>query len=290
MVKFVGRESEIKTLEALKQKRSASLVVIKGRRRIGKSRLLQEFAQSFDRAYVFSGLPPGEAISAQVQRDEFARQVERQFSLDLQQKEDWGDLFWQLSEQTQTGRVLIVLDEITWMGAMDPAFLGKLKNAWDLYFKKNDQLILILCGSVSTWIEKNILNSTGFLGRESLVLTIQEMPLSDCAQFWYDTDGRVSAYEKLKVLSVTGGIPRYLENINPALTAEQNIQQLCFSEKGILVEEFEKIFSDLFNTKNQRYQKIVTCLADGACSQETISQKIGLKKGGDIYKKIKYLI
>lgn len=165
---------------------------------------------------------------------------------------------------------------------MDPAFLGKLKNAWDLYLKKNDQLILILCGSVSTWIEKNILNSTGFLGRESLVLTIQEMPLRDCARFWDDTDGRVSVYEKLKVLAVTGGIPRYLENINLALTAEQNIQQLCFSEKGILVEEFEKIFSDLFNTKNQQYQKIVSCLADGACSQETINQRIGLKKGGDI--------
>ncbi len=282
MVKFIGRESEIKALNALKQKRSASLVVIKGRRRIGKSRLLQEFSKSFTQAYLFSGLPPGEAISAQMQRDEFARQFERQFSLNLQRKEDWGDLFWELSKQTRMGRVLIVLDEITWMGAMDLAFLGKLKNAWDLYFKKNDQLILVLCGSVSTWIEKNILNSTGFLGRESLVLTIQEMPLRDCAAFWDDADHRISAYEKLKVLAVTGGIPRYLENINPALTAENNIQRLCFSEKGILVDEFEKIFSDLFNTRNRLYQRIVTCLADGACSQDVITQRIKLKKGGDI--------
>lgn len=142
----------------------------------------------------------------------------------MKDHQDWGDLFWQLSKKTAKGRVLIVFDEITWMGSTDSDFLGKLKNAWDLYFKKNDQLILALCGSISAWIEKNTLSSTGFLGRTSLNLTLEEMPLQDCAKFWDVEENRVSAYEKLKLLSVTGGIPRYLESITPTFSAEKNIQ------------------------------------------------------------------
>lgn len=282
MAKFIGRKDEISTLRRLLDKATASLVVIKGRRRIGKSRLLEEFASFFDKAFFFSGLAPRENMSAQAQRDEFASQFTRQFDNAPTLKDDWGDLFWQLSQRTQSGLVLIVLDEITWMGSKDPDFLGKLKTAWDMYFKKNDQLILALCGSVSAWIEKNILSSTGFLGRESFVLNLEEMPLADCAEFWHAEDQRYSAYEKLKVLSITGGIPRYLESINPALTAEQNIQQLCFEPGGILVDEFEKIFSDLFNNKNELYKNIVSLLANGIATQEEIMQHIDLKKSGDI--------
>jgi hypothetical protein len=101
------------------------------------------------------------------------------------------------------------------MGSLDPTFLGKLKNAWDLQFSNNSKLILILCGSVSSWIEKNIIKSTGFLGRPSLYLTLEALPLSDCDHFWDGKGHGISIYEKLKILSVTGGVPRYLELINP---------------------------------------------------------------------------
>src|SRR5262249_30529148 len=161
----------------------------------------------------FSGLLPTEETTAQSQRDEFAGQLARQTGQARFKKEDWSDLFWQLSKYSGKGSVLIILDEISWVGSKDSDFLGKLKNGWDLYFKKNDQLILAICGSATTWIDKNILSSTGFLGRESLSLTLEELPLSDCAQFWNSENKRISAHEKLKFLAVTGGIPRYLEHI-----------------------------------------------------------------------------
>jgi hypothetical protein len=117
--------------------------------------------------------------------------------------------------------MIVLFDEISWMGSKDPDFLGKLKNAWDLYFKKNPKLIFILCGSVSSWIDKNILSHTGFLGRISYRLTLEELPLKDCNQFWSSAGGQISAYEKLKVLSITGGVPRYLEEIKPRMSAEK---------------------------------------------------------------------
>lgn len=284
MAKFIGRQEELQILKGLLNKRSASLIVIKGRRRIGKSRLLEEFSQLFDKSYLFSGLPPTEAVNAtaQSQRDEFARQLQHQIQLKNINKDDWTELFWHLAEFTMLGRVLIVLDEISWMGSKDPNFLGKLKNAWDLSFKKNDQLILAICGSASAWIEKNILSSTGFFGRTSLNLTLEELPLSDCIEFWNGENERVSAHEKLKILAVIGGIPRYLEHIIPNLSAEENIHQLCFDKRGILFEEFDKIFSDLFYPKNALYKDIVSCLSDGFSDQEMICKKVGLKQGGDI--------
>lgn len=279
---FIGREKELKTLRKLTQGNIAHLVVIKGRRRIGKSRLLQEFAKDFDRAFAFSGLVPNERTTAQSQRDEFLRQLKQQTSMGTINPGDWGDIFDALAEYTSKRQVLILLDEITWMGDKDPTFLGKLKNAWDLYFKNNPQLTLIICGSSSQWIERNILSHTGFLGRESLTLTLQEMPLSDCVKFWGEKQSHISAYEKLKLLAVTGGVPRYLESINPNVSAEQNIQQLCFSPSGILFNEFEKIFSDLFSSRNKLYKNIIECLVNGVATQDEIVQHVGLAKSGDI--------
>lgn len=284
MSKFIGRKNELEVLKGLLDKRTASLIVIKGRRRIGKSRLLEEFGKFFTKAYTFSGLPPSEDnITPELQRVEFAKQFTRQIPIkDPLSTDDWGDLFWNLSQHSNQDRILIILDEISWMGSNDPEFLGKLKNAWDLYFKKNDNLVLAICGSASAWIDKNILSSTGFLGRESLTLTLEELPMNDCTDFWNAENERVSPYEKLKVLCVTGGVPRYLEHINPVLSAEENIRQLCFVPSGILFKEFEKIFSDLFDSKATTYKRILMTLANGSSDQTAICEKVGIKQGGDI--------
>jgi len=168
------------------------------------------------------------------------------------------------------------------MGSKDPNFLGKLKIAWDIYFKNNPKLILAICGSMSAWIEDNILSSTAFLGRESLTLTLRELPLEICKEFWTSKGVAVQAYEMLRVLGITGGIPRYLEEIDPRSSAEENIRQLCFLEGGILFNEFEKIFSDLFTTKNELYREIVSLLADAMHTQSEIASMMNYKSQSEI--------
>ncbi|MEI6242274.1 MAG: ATPase [Chlamydiota bacterium] len=259
--KFIGREAEMSRLKGLLSARSSSLLVVRGRRRIGKSRLLAEFGKEM-RSLFFSGMPPGKKTTAQSQRNEFAFQLERA-GLPGVKSDDWGNLFWHLSKYTTEGRVLIVFDEISWMGGKDPNFLGKLKTAWDMYFSKNSQLILALCGSISSWIEENILSSTGFVGRIAIDFVLEELPLNVCNAFWHPKEERISAYEKFKLLAVTGGVPLYLERTKPDLPAEQNIRDLCFTRGGLLVREFDEIFSDLFSKKNASYKEIVSCLADG---------------------------
>ncbi len=103
---FVGRKRELQMLGELFKKKSASLVVIRGRRRIGKSRLAQEFAQKTPH-YVFSGLPPTKGISAADQKEEFARQLQREMKIPLPRADDWGDLFWHLAQHSQKGKIVL---------------------------------------------------------------------------------------------------------------------------------------------------------------------------------------
>lgn len=290
MTKFIGRKRELAKLGTLLDKKSPALIVVKGRRRIGKSRLLSEFGKMVGHVHIFTGLAPDKGITAKDQRIEFAHQLNREFGLRGLKTDDWGDLFWQLAAQVKTGRVLVVLDEISWMGHDDPTFLSKLKIAWEMYFKENPYLILALCSSISMWIDKNLLSSTGFVGRQSLVLTLKELSLPECGEFWRDQEKLVSPLEKLTTLAVTGGIPRYLEEINPNLPAEQNIKNLCFSPEGILFREFDQIFSDLFSDKKTLYSEICACLALGPVDAKTICQHIGLSGNGDDYTHFENLV
>jgi AAA+ ATPase superfamily predicted ATPase len=277
---FYGRERELALLNERLSKKIASLVVIKGRRRIGKSRLAEEFAKPF-KSIFFEGLPPkDDEITATNQRLHFAKELERETGIRGLKADDWDDLFWHLGQATKEGRIIIVFDEINWMGSKDPTFLAKLKTAWDKYFKKNPLLILILSGSMSAWIENNILSSTGFLGRVSLDITLNELPLCECNHFWRPYEQQISSFEKFKILSVTGGVPRYLEEIDPKVSADVTIHDLCFRHEGLLFNEFERIFSDLFYRRTATYKKIVSRLAQGSCDFQAVCKALEIEKSG----------
>ncbi|NGX38753.1 MAG: hypothetical protein KR126chlam1_00063 [Chlamydiae bacterium] len=286
---FVGRKEELARLSSYLKKKSASLIVVRGRRRIGKSRLIEEFAKG-KKFLSFAGIPPTSEIDAQSQRDIFAEQLSKQMGLPGIAAKDWSTLFSLLAKHTDQGQVIILLDEISWMGSKDPSFLGKLKNAWDLEFKKNPKLILILCGSVSTWIEKNIISSTAFFGRISLLLKLEELPLHTCYELLRSRGFRGSIYEVFKFLGVTGGIPWYLEQVQSGLNADDNIRDLCFRSDGVLFNEFDSIFHDLFERRSKIYQPIVETLAKGPMDYGAICQALKISKTGTMSKYLNDLI
>jgi len=276
---FVGRKAELAELKRFTKKKTASLIVVKGRRRIGKSRLIEEFAKNRI-FYSFIGLFPQLKTTAQSQRDEFAKQLNLKTGLPEIRADDWSKLFALLVPKISRGKIVLLFDEISWMGSEDPDFLGKIKNAWDEYFKKNPNLIFVICGSASSWIEKNILSSSNFLGRVSYTLTLHELSLRECDYFWGKYSGNISAYEKFKMLSVVGGVPKYLEEMDPKLSAEENIRNLCFKPGGFLVDEFNNIFHDLFLRDSTVYRKIVGILASGAKEPIEIARLLNIEQSG----------
>jgi AAA+ ATPase superfamily predicted ATPase len=277
---FLGRTKELQILDRLMNLKKASFVVCRGRRRIGKSTLIEEFGKKYRHFYEFQGLAPRKGITNQSQLDNFSRLLKDQFDLPDFTFKNWTEAFSLLAKQTEKEKALILLDEISWMAASDSDFVGQLKIAWDTKFKKNNNLILVVCGSVTSWLDQNILNSSDFMGRVSATITLEELPLNLCNEFWGKKKTLVSSYEKFKLLSITGGIPRYLEEINFNDTAENNISKMCFADDGILFHEFDKVFNDIFLKRATNYKQIIKTLVSGKLSFVDICEKLKLKPNG----------
>lgn len=288
MKPFVGRDIELQRLEDLSKSGRACLVVIKGRRRIGKSRLAEEFGKN-KRFLSFSGLAPVEGVTAQDQRDAFARQLTTLLHLPFFTFIDWSDAFAHLSRHLIKKTTVILFDEISWMGSKDPTFISKLKVWWDLTLQNHPSIVLILCGSISTWIDKNIINSTAFFGRVSLYLELTELSIPQCKKLLHLQGFKGSELDFFKILSVTGGIPWYLEQIQTHQSADENIKRLCFEKNGLLVHEFDRIFNDLFSAKGEIYKKIIKLLSQGMKNRVTLQKTLTYSPSGTLSQHLKTL-
>lgn len=281
---FIGREEELAGLQELWKRPGARLVTCRGRRRIGKSTLFEEFARRSGAQFIkLEGLAPQPAMRDADQIRFFVEQLALQTDTVDAVPDSWLKAFKMLASALPAKkRVVVLLDEISWLGAYDPNFPGELKVAWDNWFQKKINLMLVLCGSVSAWISNNILNNTGFVGRRSEDLVLEELPLVDCVRFWGKAASRLSPTDLVDVLSVTGGVPRYLEDIDPALSADENIRNLCFSPRGLLLGEFDDLFASAFGERAEVKKSILRTLASGAKSGKEIAEELGSANSGHL--------
>ena len=281
---FIGRERDLKDLEALWGRDHGVLVTCRGRRRIGKSTLIEEFAsRSADIFIRIEGLAPRKGMTDAAQRRRFCEKVAEYSGREVVYAATWALAFAQLDEMLKSGRrTVVLLDEISWMAYYSASFPEVLKSAWDDVFKKHRKLILVLCGSVSHWITKNIIENSAYVGRRSLDMVVPELPLTECVKFWGKKATHIDAREIIDVLSVTGGIPRYLEEVNPSLSAEENIRRLCFAPRSLLRMEFDDMFNDVVTAKQKFSAKVLRAFVDGPKSGAEVSKVIGVGAGGDV--------
>ena len=281
---FYGREDDLADLKGLWKKQTASLVTCRGRRRIGKSTLIEEFARRSDARFIeIEGVAPRKGMTNDDQLRAFSRQLDAATGCGKSDfPPDWFDAFMRLDKAIDDRHTVVLLDEISWMGRFDPDFPGILKTVWDTLLKKHRNLILVLCGSVSTWIEANILNNTGFVGRAAQNITLKELPLDCCMRFWGRSAERTAPSEVIDVLSVTGGVPRYLEELDPSLSANENIRKMCFIPKAMLRDDFSKIFNSIFGDNAMYKKRILEVLASSPLTLSEIAAAIGIERGGVI--------
>lgn len=279
---FIGRKHYLEDLESLWRKSTSSLVACRGRRRIGKSTLFREFAKRTAECYIeIEGLAPRPKMCNQDQLNAFSLSLARETHTEPVPLNNWQDAFCQLDKHIDDShRTVILLDELSWLAGYDPDFPGTLRMAWERYFHRHDKLIMILCGSVSAWIKKNLLDSTGFTGRFSRNYVLQELSLSECVQFWGKSASRLNVREIIDVLSVTGGVPRYLEEIDPGLSADENIRRLCFWQGGELFQDFDAMFNPLFGQSYLRKKTILEILASGPMTGVELSTKMKVANNG----------
>ena len=254
---FFGRDTELAELDGLWTKRIASLVTCRGRRRIGKSTLIEEFARRSGARFIkLEGLRPKKGMTENDQLAFFAAKLSAQTGCDKTPPSDWYSAFVRLDrELVDRDRKVVLLDEISWMAQFSLTFPEILKNAWDDLFRKRPNLVLVLCGSVSSWIRDEIVENRAYVGRRSLDIVVGELPPAECLKFWGKRADRMDPREIIDVLSVTGGVPRYLEEVKPNLSAIENIKRLCFTPKSVLREDFDDMFNDVITERPDSWPK-----------------------------------
>ena len=288
---FVGREDDLVQLTGLWDKRVSSLVTCRGRRRVGKSTLIEEFAKrTAENFIVVEGLAPRKGMNDRKQRRNFCARIAEQTAIAMRDAASWPLAFDMLNEAVpKKGRTVVLLDEISWMGGYDRDFPAYLKTAWDKKLKNHPNLVLVLCGSVSSWIADNILNSTGFVGRNSLDVEVRELPLREAIQVIGPTAYRMSSTEKFDILSVVGGVPRYLEEIRPSLTVDENMRRMCFLKQGLLFREFDETFNAVFGSDAINRRAVLETLSGGSMTASAIAGKLGVAVNGHLTRTLKEL-
>ena len=288
---FFGREDMLEQLDSLWRKRVSSLVTCRGRRRIGKSTLIEQFAKRSGAKFLkIEGLRPDKTTTNADELAAFARQLSDQCGCERTPPIDWSDAFRRLDRELPEGRkTVVLLDEVSWLAYFYPEFPSYLKIAWDNLFKRHDRLVLVLCGSVSSWIRDNVIDNSAFMGRRSLDIVMKELPLRECVKFWSAAAERTDPREIFDVLSVTGGVPRYLEEIDPALSAAENIRKLAFLPRSVLRVDFDEMFSDVITRRPVFAGRVLKALVDGPKTPSEMAQSLGVEKGGNISLALKQL-
>ena len=279
---FVGRQHELSLIRShLDDQTKAQLIILYGRRRIGKSTLIAKAVEKETKVLFFEGI---EGARRQVQIDQFLTDLARQTGHVRLGARNWREVFQGLGELIRQGRWVLVFDEFPWMGSGRSQIVSELKLYWDRW-RKNPNICLFLCGSVAAFMTPHLVHSKAFHNRKTLELCLGPLTPKESGQFI----PRRSIREKAQLYMCLGGIPKYLEQIDPNTSLEKNLNRLCFSANGFFIEEYETLFKEQFRSI-RIYESIIKSLADAPASLSDLARRVGVSKGGGFRAQIDNLI
>lgn len=279
---YIGRQHEQQIIhEKLKDTSKAQLVVLYGRRRVGKSTLIRRCVSGEKNVLFFEGI---QGASTPEQIDYFLSCFSRQTGRVKLAARNWREVFQGMGELIQKDRWILVFDEFPWMAAGHTQLVSDLKLYWDQWCQ-NKNLVLFLCGSVASFMVKHIIHSKALHNRKTLEIKLTPLTPQESAGFM----AKRGNLEKSKAYMVFGGVPKYLEQIDPKQSLEKNINRMCFCRDGFFVNEFETLFKEQFKAI-RTYESIVKLLAEGPCHLSEIARKTRIERGGGLKSHLENLI
>lgn len=278
---FIGRKLEVQTLNEIYSSDKSQLGVVFGRRRVGKTRLLEEFAAHRKNCLFF------EAQEDLALKDQI-RHAQMQLSQQLNDAniafvpyQTWDHFFQKISDilvaKNKSSKTILIFDELQWMASGKSALIAKLKYYWDKQWSKQN-VLLILCGSIASFMVEKVIKSKALYGRIDFEFQIKPLFPDEANQLLYS---KRSAVEALLYQIVIGRIPKYYEWIDRRKSFEWNINKLCFTSAGLLLKDFEKTFYKQFKN-GSHYHHIIDVLAKGPLTFKEIGDKTNLPSGGGL--------
>ena len=264
---FIGRKAELAFLEDKYAAQGGQLVVLYGRRRVGKTETLREFCKG--KKHVFYSCTQS---TDEVQLRKFSKRILQE---DIPAKnyisefEDWEKAFNSILDlPCEDGKKLIVIDEFPYMCKANKSIPSILQNIWDSSFKDSNVMI-VLCGSAMSFIEKDLLSEKNPLyGRATGIYKMTEMGFYDAIKFFPD----YSEVDKVLAYSILGGIPHYLKQFNPELSLEEDIKKNILTKGCVLYSEVDFLLHQELR-ETPIYNSIIEAVALGSTRLNDISQK-----------------
>jgi uncharacterized protein len=263
-MEIIGREEEIQLFNTLINSSKSELCAVIGRRRVGKTYLINEVIKS----QLFFKFTGKYNCPLKIQLERFAIEIQNHFNYNNKpQISSWFEAFNLLRDELENSRIrkkkIIFLDEFPWMDKKNAFFVTAFGDFWTWAATRSD-IFIVICGSAAAWMIKNIFKNKGSLyNRVTSRITLSPFTLEECSRF-LKAKGIVWKNDALlKLYMVMGGIPFYLDQVQQGESTDQAIDRLFFPQKAILRLEFNELFASLFG-KAKPYEKIVKALSEHA--------------------------
>jgi len=282
-MKIIGRKRQQEELASLLASKKPEFVVVYGRRRVGKTFLIKEFFNN-DFAFFHSGLANSKAKK---QLQNFQQSLNLYGKMRYPRADNWLDAFSQLrhllESKTSSEKQVVFIDEAPWLDTRRSDFVAALEHFWNSWASSQPNILLIICGSATSWIINKILKNHGGLhNRVTQKLFLEPFTLAECEAFCIENEIATERHQMLEYYMILGGIPYYLNLLKKKYSITQNIDLLFFTADALLKDEFSNLYASLFKNSD-KYIQIVETLGKknkGLTRKELIDSAKILNGGG----------
>ncbi|MDQ7060682.1 MAG: ATP-binding protein [Sulfurimonas sp.] len=291
---MIGRTEELTQLNNLCELSESSLMVIHGRRRIGKTYLVDFMFEEHRKDCMFFGFSGAYEVNSKTQIKNFIEAVYDWFKIEPSKEiADWTDAFnflkrtidAEVTHKEHMGKVSLFFDEVPWIDKSNKdGFLSALGHFWNTYCQKQKRFVLILCGSNASWIKNKILkDSNGPLhNRVTHQIAMKPFDLQETKKYLIEEKGfDLDSKKILETYMVFGGVAKYLSYLDPLKTIEENIDALYFNINGLMYGEYDEVFKSLFEDKAGVHKAVIDYMStkNSGYTIKEVSSGTGIKVG-----------
>ena len=282
---IIGREEEKRQLTNYYELDNSEFLVVYGRRRVGKTYLIREFfAQNF--CFYLTGLANADT---EQQLLNFQLAINEQTNSDFPNEKSWLLAFEQLKsviKQSQQKKKVIFIDEMPWIDTPKSDFMTAFEHFWNHFCAARNDILLIVCGSATSWLTHKIFNNKGGLhNRVTRQMEIMPFTLSECEAYFTSQNIAFERYQIVESYMILGGIPYYLSLMEKGKSFAQNIDLLFFERKALLKNEFKNLYASLFRYA-ENHIAVVEALSKKitGLTRDAIAKTANMSSGGGLTK------
>ena len=287
---LVGRQLEQDLLHEIVRSDKSEFVAVYGRRRVGKTYLVRE---TFNYSFAFQHTGVQDADKAR-QLTEFGRSLTTAGMRNCPKLKDWFMAFDALGEYLQgveSEKKIVFIDELPWLDTPKSDFLSALEHFWNGWATMRRDIVLIVCGSATSWIISKLINNYGGLhNRLTRQIHLKPFSLHECELYANARELKMTRMQVLQTFMVLGGVPYYWSFLRKGYSWSQNIDSLFFVENADLRNEFDALYSSLFRNP-EPYVQIVTAMSKKkvGMTRGEVANALGQDHGGTLSKILKDL-